>query len=257
MRRPACRLPPPQRSMSAPALAATKPPSTFEDIVDVFYAPAAVFERRRHAGFGLALLLYILVSTAMLYAARPIMRPVMEQQMNKAIEKMQASNPSLSQEQKDAAASRMKGMVDSPFALVAPAIMLPVSLFLVALALWIGGKVVGSSASYGQAMMVTTFSAFPRLLLTVLVTAFSLATGREMTSQYGLGLNPVSLMPTASPMVAAALSRLDVGVLWMTALLGIGIAVVGKVPRAKGMVAAVLVWVVASIIMLGSVAMQG
>ena len=243
--------------MSAPAVAATKPPSTFEDIVDVFYAPTAVFERRRNAGFGLAMLIYIIISGVMFYAARPVLRPMFEQQMAKQVAKIQA-NPDISPEQKEAMGARMRGMVDSPLALIGPMVAIPVTLFLAGLALWICGKVVGSAASYGQAMMVTTFAFFPRLLVTVLMTGYAIVTGRELTSQFGLGLNPVALLPEgASGALTAAVSRLDVGVIWTTVLLGIGIAIVGRIPRSKGMIAAALVWVLGSLLIIGSGAMQG
>src|SRR5207302_5809894 len=64
-------------AMTAPAASATKSPSVLEDIVDVFYQPAAVFERRRTAGFGLAWLIYAIMTAAMIYAAQPVMRPMM------------------------------------------------------------------------------------------------------------------------------------------------------------------------------------
>lgn len=243
--------------MTAPAVAATKSPSTFEDIVDVFYAPTAVFERRRNAGFGLAMLIYIIISGVMFYAARPVLRPMFEKQMDAQVAKIQA-NPNIPAEQKEAAAARMKGMVDSPLTLIGPLIFIPIALFLTGLSLWICGKVVGSQASYGQAMMVATFAQFPRLVLSALITGYAIVTGREVSSQFALGLNPVALMPEGtSNAVLGILGRLDVGAIWATVLLGIGIAIVGRIPRGKGFIAAALVWLVATLLTVGSAAMQG
>ncbi|AHG91183.1 Yip1 domain-containing protein [Gemmatirosa kalamazoonensis] len=228
--------------MTAPAATATKSPSVLEDIVDVFYQPAAVFERRRNAGFGLALLLYAILSAVMLYAARPVMRPVFERQMDQAIEKINA-NPNISADQKESIGNRMRGAIDSPFALIVPIILIPLTLFITALVLWLVGKAFGSSASYSQAAMVTTFASFPRLLLGAIVTGFSLATGREVGTQFGLTLSPAAMLGAdASPVYAALLSRLDVGTLWTTALLGIGIAIVGRVSRTQGYMTAAVVW---------------
>src|SRR5205085_7428897 len=81
-------------AMTAPATSATKSPSVLEDIVDVFYQPAAVFERRRTAGFGLAWLIYAIVTAAMIYAAQPVMRPVLAIKRDQAIAKISA-NPNL------------------------------------------------------------------------------------------------------------------------------------------------------------------
>jgi hypothetical protein len=239
--------------MTAPAATATKSPSVLEDIVDVFYQPSSVFERRRNAGYGLALLIYTILSALMLYAARPVMRPMFERQMDQQIEKLRA-NPNLSAEQKESASNRMRGMIDSPFAMIAPAIFIPIAVFVTSFALWLVGKMFGSGASYGQATMVTTFAMFPRMLIGALMTGYSIATGREVATQYGLGVNPAAFLDAdASPVFAALLSRIDVGTLWATALLGIGIAIVGRMTRTQGYVTAAVVWLLGgAVVLLGA-----
>jgi hypothetical protein len=242
--------------MTAPAVVTTKKSSVFEDIVDVFYAPSAVFERRKNAGYGAAFLIYVLVAAVMFYAARPVLRPMFEKQIGQQIEKLQA-NPNIPAEQKEAMSARMRGMVDSPFALIGPMIAIPVSLLLVGLGMWIAGKIFGSAATFRQSMMVATFASFPRLLVSTLVTGFAIATGKEVSSQFALSLSPAMLLPDdASPVLAAALSRLDVGVLWTTILLGIGIAIVGRMTRGKGLGAAAIVWVIGGLIIIGSAMAQ-
>lgn len=233
--------------MTAPAAATVKSSSLIEDIIDVFHSPAAVFERRRTQGFGVALLIYTLISAAMLYAARPVMRPMIEKQIDQQIEKLQ-ENPNISAEQKEAMGTRMRGMIDSPFAMIAPMFAFPIMILLTALVLWLVAKAFGSAASYGQAAMVTTFGAFPRLLLSVLLMGFYIATGREVSSQFALSLSPAAFLgDDASQVLAAALSRLDVGVIWHTLLLGIGIAIVGRTTRGQGLTAAVITWAIASL----------
>jgi hypothetical protein len=229
--------------MTAPAATASKSPSVLEDIVDVFYQPTTVFERRRTAGFGLVLLIYTILNALMLYAARPAMRPVFERQIDQAVEKINA-NPSISAEQKETIANRMRSAVDSPFTLIVPVILLPIGVLITAFVLWLVAKLVGSVARYEQVAMVATFAQFPRLLVTALMTGFFLATGREAQTQFGLTLSPATFLGAdSSPVVAAMLSRFDVGVLWATALLAIGIAVVGRVSRAQAYIAAAIVWV--------------
>lgn len=226
---------------------AVKQSSLVEDIIDVFYMPAAVFARRR-GGFGVAMLIYIAVMVGILYAARPVFQPMVDRQIAKQIEQMQA-NPNMSAEQRASAEAGIKKFVDSPFAILGPAVFLPIALFITGLALWICGKLFGSVATYGQLMMVTTLSAFPRLVLSVLLTGFAIATGREMSNQYALTLSPAAFLPAdASPLTSALLSRLDVGTLWQTALLGIGLAIVGKIPRNQAYIAAGLVWFLGGVV---------
>ena len=240
-----------RRSSLFPAMtatAATKQPSFIEDVVDMFYAPSAVFARRRTAGYGLALLLYAVLMSAMFYAARPVMRPMMELQRDKAVAKIQA-NPNIQPQQKEDAVRRVTAAFDSPYTMLGPVLVIPITVFVAGFGLWICGKLMGSSATYGQTMMVTTFSQFPRLLTGMLVTAHAVATDREVASQYALTLSPAALLPdTASPLVGALLSRFDLGVLWATALMGIGVAIVGKLTRSQGMIVAALAWVLGGIV---------
>jgi hypothetical protein len=231
--------------MTAPAATATKSPSVLEDIVDVFYQPAAVFERRRGAGFGVAWLIYAIVTALMVYAAQPAMRPVMMQQADKAIEKINA-NPSIPADQKESIANRVRSGFESPWAVVGQMVIVPLTVFVTAFVLWLVGKLFGSAASYGQTAMVATFAQFPRLLLTALMTAFFLATGREAQTQFGLTLSPAAFLGAdASPIYAALLSRLDIGVLWATVLLGLGVSITGRTSRTQGYAAAAVVWLIA------------
>jgi hypothetical protein len=224
--------------MTSPAAATAKSPSFLEDIVDVFYAPAAVFERRRNGGFGAALVLFAVLMAVMFYAGRPVMQPMFDRQIAKV-----EANPNMSAEQKQTAIAMSKRFTEGPLPAVFAAIAATVSLFVTALTLWLVAKLVGSVATYGQSMMVTTFAWYPRLLLSAIVTGYSIATGREVASQFALGASPAAFLPdSASPMLAAALSRLDLGVLWTTALLGIGIAVVGRLKRGQGFTVAAIVW---------------
>jgi hypothetical protein len=236
--------------MTSPSATATKSSSFIEDIVDVFHAPSAVFERRRNAGYGAALVLYAVLTAVMLYAARPVMRPVFERQMDRAVAQMN-QNPNIPAEQREAMATRIRGMIDSPFALAVPMVFIPLSIFVGALALWLAGKAFGSSATYGQAAMVFTFAQFPRLLVSAVLTGLAIATGREVTNQFGLTLSPAALLPEdASPVMAALASRVDLGTLWTTALLGIGLAVVGRIARGKGLAAAAIVWLLGGLFFL-------
>ena len=63
--------------MSATA-APAKPASLWEDFIDIFYAPTSVFARRREGKFGLALLVYVILATAVFSTARPMMQPIFD-----------------------------------------------------------------------------------------------------------------------------------------------------------------------------------
>ena len=242
-----------------------KPASAWEDLVDIFTEPVAVFRRRRDGRFWLATLVVTLIGAATFYVARPVLRPAIERQMSAQLEKMQA-DPNIPAEQKEALTNRIRGSVDSPFAILFPALGIPVSLFVSALALWLVAKFFGSGASLGQAMAVTSVAAVPRMVIGLVVGAVSLALNREVHTVYGATASPAVLGPDASFGLAAALSRLDLGVLWQTVLMGIGIALMGRLTRrggeavvegqiapAKGITAAFIVWALAGLLTVGQV----
>ena len=67
-----------------------------------------------------------------------------------------------------------------------------------------------------------------------------------------MSLSPARFVDAeAQPVLAAFLGRLDLFILWSTALLGIGISVVGKIPRNKGLAAAFVVWLLATLSTVG------
>jgi hypothetical protein len=246
--------------MDAPAAAPAKPAALWEDLIDVFTSPLEVFRRRRDGRFWLPLLVYTLLVTASFYVGRPVLRPALERQMATQVEKLQG-NANLSAEQREKMANQMRGSLDSPFTVLFAAVGIPVATFVTALALWLVAKPFGSGASLGQSMAVTALGGIPRAVLGLLVSAGSLAAGREAGTMYGTTAGPAAFLGLDTPMTTAALlSRLDLGVLWHTVLLGIGIAVMGRltrrggeavvegqIPQSKGLTAAGIVWVLAGL----------
>ena len=229
---------------------AAAPAAIWEDFVDIFANPVSVFARRRDGRAGLAMLIYTLIGALTFYVARPALQPFFDKQVSAQIAKIEA-DPQISADQKESMSTRIRGIVDSPLAYLGPVLSLPLSLLLTALVLWGVAKAFASRASFGQALAVTAIGGIPRSVLGLLVAAVSAATGRTVETPYALTLGPAALLgPNASDVLAAALSRLDVGVLWHTVLLGIGIAVVGRIDRSKGLSTAVIVWLIGGLAVL-------
>jgi hypothetical protein len=234
------------------------PAAVWEDLVDVFTQPRAVFARRRDGRFWLALVAFTVIGALSLFAARPVLQLAVERQVSAQIAKIQA-DPNVPAAQKEAVAGRMRGMADSPLGTAFGAVFLPVAVFATALTLWLVAKLFGSGAGFGQALAVTAIGGIPRAVLGLVVAGGSAIAGRQAGTIYGATASPAAFLgPDASPVVAALLSRLDLGVLWHTALLGLGIAVMGRLVRrggdevegtmtlGRGLAAAAVVWVLAT-----------
>jgi hypothetical protein len=217
-----------------------------------------VFARRRDGRFWLALVAFTVIGALSLFAARPVLQLAVERQVSAQIAKIQA-DPNVPAAQKEAVAGRMRGMADSPLGTAFGAVFLPVAVFATALTLWLVAKLFGSGAGFGQALAVTAIGGIPRAVLGLVVAGGSAIAGRQAGTIYGATASPAAFLgPDASPVVAALLSRLDLGVLWHTALLGLGIAVMGRLVRrggdevegtmtlGRGLAAAAVVWVLAT-----------
>jgi hypothetical protein len=216
-------------------------PSLWEDLIEIFYAPRRVFERRRDTpAFGLALLVFFVLIIVLTFAFKGLSQPIFDAEFKRGMAQAMAKNPQLTAEQMEAGkaiAEKFVVFVVGFYALVVP--------LLLGLVLWVAGKLVGSVAQVGQTMMVAVYSMFPRVLESILgavqllVLPESAITSRYSTS-FGIGrfLDP----NTTSPVVLGTLGRVDLFTLWITALMVIGLSVVGKIPIGRAAIAGVLVW---------------
>ena len=234
---------------SAPA---PKPTALWEDFADIFYAPAQVFARRRDGRFGIALLVIVVVGTALYF----LFRPMWESVTDAAITQQLSTNPDLSPEQvAQARATAAKFAVAG--GLAQALIGYPILIALVALLVWFVGKIFGSTQRFAQAMTIATYANVPRLLGTVIAGGlFSLGYPEQARSPNSILLSPLRLIDEASVSVTAAtlLGRLDVFTIWTTALIGVGLHVVGGLPKSKAALAAAIVWLVASALAVASAA---
>lgn len=230
--------------MTAPTT--ERPPSLWEDLLELFYAPTAVFQRRRETpAFGLALIIFVVLTTLLSFAFKDIMDPVFDAEFKRGMAQAMKQNPQLTPEMME------KGKEFwSKFMLVAVAFTMLVLPLLVGLTLWLVGKVVESKAELGQLMMVATYAMFPRILENIVNAVQLLALPMDdldsrfrLTFGVGRFLDPVS----TNPLVYAILTRVDLFTLWVTVLLGIGLAVMGQVTRGRAILAAALMWVLGAL----------
>ncbi|HWA57930.1 MAG TPA: YIP1 family protein [Gemmatimonadales bacterium] len=219
-------------------------PSLWEDLLEIFYAPTAVFERRRETpAFGLALLVLVVVLLGLTLAFRGIMEPVFDVEFTRNMAAAAAKNPQLTPE-RIAQAKAMAGKFLIP-GVVGTWLILPLLLGLV---YWVIGKVLDSKAQLGQIMMVAVYACFPRVIESILGALQLLVLPESsITSRYSITLGLGRFIDPANHLLLAILGRVDVFTLWITFLLGVGMAVMGRMPKGRAFVAAGLMWVVGAI----------
>lgn len=214
--------------------------SAWEDIIDIFYAPSDVFARReRDPKFGVAMVVQTLLMAALFYAMVEIFSHVFDAMTDAALRKAMQDNPQMTEQM--AQQGRSFARYSQLFGQV---IGWPLLILMVGAVLWLVGKLFDSQASFKQALMVTTFAQFPRVIGLILSILLGLVTDTTaVKTMYGISLSPARLLPeTTNPFVLTFLMRLDPFLIWTTVLLGIGLAIVGKIPRQRAMMAAFIVW---------------
>jgi len=226
----------------APPRAAEATASRWEDFIDIFYAPSAVFARRATSGFFLPMLVVTVLAGGIYLLNSGVWSQVMDAEMTRSLARQPQQ---LTPEQMQ----RVRGVTET-MAKVGAFIFMPVGIFLTGLMLWVCGKLVDAKQSLGQAVMVSAFAFLPRVVEGLVVSVQGLLLdpssfdGRWRVS---LGIGRFLDPDTTSPALLSLLGRLDVFTIWVTVLLAIGLAVTGKIPRSRAAVAAAIVWVLGAV----------
>ena len=228
-----------------------KPAGLWEDFIDIFVSPSEVFDRRRNSGFFLPLIILTIIMVAITVVGSSAMQAAIQSDIMRAMAATAKKNPGLT-------ADQMAGST-AMFAKFAPVIAGFATFFvplIVGVILWIVGKFFSAKEDIGQACMIATYAAFPRILdsLLRLIQAFVLDSSK-VTGMASLSLSPARFLDpdVTSPAVLALLTRFDLFTIWATVLLAIGLAVVARIPKSRAAMAAALVWVIGSLpVLLGA-----
>jgi hypothetical protein len=221
------------------------PASRWEDFVDILYAPASVFARRATAGFGIPMLVVTVLVGGIFLVTSGALQPMLDAEFTRAMAAKIRSDPSLTPERVE-----MAREMGQKFQKVGVFIILPVTMFVVGLMLWLCGKLVDARQTLGAALMVTCYAYVPKVLEAVLAGVQALVldpsslNGRfRLTLGIGRFLDP----DATSPILLAVVGRIDLFTIRVTVLLAIGLSVTGKVPRRSAVIAAALVWALGAV----------
>lgn len=213
----------------------------WEDFVDIFYQPSAVFDRRRDGKFGLALLVLAVITGILAFALHNGLAPIMDAVMAKQQAAALAKNPGMTPEQ----LASMSGFMEnaSKFGAI---IFVPIGALIGGVLIWLAGKLFDAKVMFAAAMMISTYTGVPRVVQTV-VTALQglLLSPESITSANSVSIGPARFLPeSANPVLATVLGGFDAFTIWTAVLTAIGIAVVARVPMKRAAIVAAVVWLV-------------
>lgn len=213
----------------------------WEDFIDIFHQPSAVFERRRDGQFGLALLVLVVLSTVLYFALQNGLAPIIDAELSKQIAAMSAKNPQITAEQLTGTRSMME-----KFAAFGTVIFVPLGVLITAALLWLAGRLVEAKIAFGAAMMIATYSQIPKIAELVINAVQGLLLEPEaITSRYSVSLGIARFLdPSTNPVVMTLVGGLDLFTIWTVVLMAIGLSVVGRIPLKSAAIAATAVWFV-------------
>ncbi|MFL5578137.1 MAG: YIP1 family protein [Gemmatimonadaceae bacterium] len=231
--------------MTTPATTAAKTTGIWEDFVDIFYAPSQVFERRRAGQFGLALAILTVLMTVVFFVTKGGLQPVMDAEFQRKAAEAMAKNPKLTMEQME----KGRAMFEK-FGFLAVLVGTPLRVCIVALLLWVGGKLAGATGPLAPAMMVSTYAHVPRVLESLLAGVQGLLLNPDsITSRYSVTLSAARFLDptTTNPMLLRLAGQVDVFSIWVAVLLALGLSVVGRIPRGRAAAVAAVIWIVGAL----------
>jgi hypothetical protein len=214
----------------------------WEDFIDIFYAPSAVFSRRESGNAFIPLAVVTIACGVLFYLNSGALQPMFDAEFDRAMAIGMRRNPNIPPE----AVERIR-----TFAVrmqqVGTFISFPLAIVGIGVTTWLAGKLVDAKQTFRAAMIVAAYAYTPRILDSVLLGLQSLffdpaqLDGRFRLS-FGVGrfLDP----DTVSPLLLAIVGRVDVITIWITVLVAIGLCVTGRIPLRKAAIAAVIVWIV-------------
>jgi hypothetical protein len=218
----------------------TKPAARWEDFIDIFYAPDAVFRRRQNESFWPPLLIVSLLTGVVAYFTFDAMAVVFEGQIRASMAEAARQNPMNADQ---VAAVQKWGMLSAKIASV---VFTPFVIGLLGLGTWLVGKLFGSEQTFNGALVVVSYAYVIRVIGAIAAGAQALTMDLSgMKSPYALALGPGRYLDpeTTSPLLYALAARLDLFTIWVTVLIGIGYVVTGKMTRGGAFGAALLLWV--------------
>jgi hypothetical protein len=224
------------------------PPTTplWEDLIDIFVSPSAVFARRREdPTFFFPLLVVTVVIGLIMFGTKDLMAPIFDAEFARAMVQAQKQNPNLTPEQ-------MEGMktFGRTAATFGGFIIIPIAIALVGVVSFIVAKTLSAATTIGQAMMIGALAYVPRIVAAILgAVQAAVMDPSSLNSQFAIHIGPARFLDvtTTSLALVTLAGRFELFTLWSTVLVAIGLQVTGKISGQKAAIGGFLVWLVASL----------
>ncbi len=227
--------------MSDDEVAGGKQSGLMDDVLEIFWSPASVFERVRERTGWKYVWFWVIVTAVIGVATGNLIRPYLEAQSLQAMAAAAASGKVVPPESMAVARSVAfySYMFAVPFSVLLGSLV--GGLFVV-----LASKTFGSALRFRQAFTVMALSMGPRALALLAVAAqAAFMDDSKARSMADLSVGPGRLTDpaTTSPLLQTFLSANDLFTLWQYVIIAIGVSVMVRVSRAQGALVSLMTWV--------------
>jgi hypothetical protein len=213
--------------------------SLVEDLIDVFFSPAAMFTRRAGRPSWAAYAIVTVLLAAAFYSSLGALQGFFDAELMRAMADMAAKNPQLTADQ----IAGMQGTMEASFK-YGGFVVMPFLLLVLGACVWLVAKILGGELGYGGGVMIASFAYLPKVLESLLVSVQSLVIDTsKFTGRYEFSWGVGRFLDPAMPQgMQNLLGRIDLFTLWTTLLIAVGLAYSAKVPKSKAYAGAAIVW---------------
>ena len=217
-------------------------PSFAEDVIDIFFQPAAVFRRRQNRSVWPPMLFVAIAIGLIFFATFNTLQPIFEAEFTRNTAKAMANNPQITPE----ALEKMRS-VNLTIARYVIGVIMLLTMVVLGTITWLVGKFFGSKQTFHSGLVVAAWSYMPRVIGAVLAGVQGLVMDpSKLNSQLAISIGPARFLDVeaANPVLYQILGRFDLITIWVTVLIGIGMFVTGKLGKGQATAVAIVVWVI-------------
>ena len=216
--------------------------SIWEDFIDIFGSPARVFRRREFGSWFIPMVIVTIALTVLAFTNAGVLRPVYDAEFQRQAATVMQKNPQVTEEMLQK--GRAFGEIAQRFGTI---VVTPIMILVVGFITWLVGKLVDSRQELHAALVVAAYAMVPRILQSIAYGVEGLVMKPDqLTSLSGITFSAARFLnpDSTSPVLIAALSRVDLFTIWVTVLLGIGLYVTGRISKVRASIAAVIIWII-------------
>jgi len=217
--------------------------SSWEDALDIFYAPREVFERRRDGTYLWPLLVLCVLSTLVF---------LLSQQMNAALQDAEFARVmrETSMPPEQAKSAREMGEKFSAFAVYLIPVFTAIGAWLSGFIVLMIGKMMSAKLNFGQATVIAVLAAMPELLGRAIVGVQSIFLDTSsVVHRYSMSLNVARFLPgDANKWLLKFAALADPFVIWGAVVIGTGAWIIGRMEKEKAAVLAIVVSLVSALL---------